>query len=212
MAGLNYLDFKNRVLMLINQYSMAGDDIALSYNNQADYVAKIPALLNSAQNYLATTTRPIYASLRLDWDRAEVREGFYIFTMPSDFWQMVGRGIPVLKAGELTMYHNYRWFGKDRMLIPAKDRAEMEVQYYRYPKEVPAEPVDTFALDNEVDAQDAAAYYVAANLVMQDNAFAYSSLYNEFESRRQQMQERPQTEYDRVEDLYGNPGDGCYGV
>jgi hypothetical protein len=77
---------------------------------------------------------------------------------------------------------------------------------------VPAEPADTFALDNEVDAQDAAAYYVAANLVMQDNAFAYSSLYNEFESRRQQMQERPQTEYDRVEDLYGNPGDGCYGV
>lgn len=209
---MTYLDFKNRVLMLINQYTMAGADIALSYNNQADYVKKIPSLLNSALRYLATTNRPIYACQPLDWDAAEEREGFFIFKMPEDFWQLLGRGIPVLKAGELTMYHNYRWMGRDRMVIPAKDRAEMDLHYYRYPKVVPTKPDDNYELDGEVDAQEAAAYYVAANLVMHDNAFAYSALYNEFESRRQQMYERPQTEYDRIEDLYGNPGDGVYGV
>lgn len=210
---MQYLDFKNRVLMLINQYSIAGEDIALSYNNQEDYVLRIPALLNTAQRYLATTTKPIYASTELNWDEAEKRDGFYIFTMPSDFYQLVGRGIPVLKNGEFTMYHRYRWMGRDKMVIPAKDRAEgMEVHYHRYPVDVPNDPVDTFELDNEPDAQEAAAYYVAAYLVMFDNSFGYSALYNEFESRRQQMFERPQTEYDRIEDMYGNPGDGLYGV
>ena len=95
--------------MLINHYTIAGNDIALAYNNQDDYILRIPSLLQSAQQYLATTTRPIYAELPLNWDTAEKREGFDIFTMPDDFWQMVGRGIPVLRQGEFTMYHRYRW-------------------------------------------------------------------------------------------------------
>lgn len=209
---MQYLDFKNRVLMLINQYSIAGESIALSYNNQDDYVLRIPALLNSAQRYIATTAKPIYASMPLDWEVAEQRDGFYIFTMPEDFWQLVGRGIPVLKNGEFTMYHRFRWMGRDKLVIPAKDKATMEVHYHRYPVDVPNDPRDDFELDNEADAQEAAAYYVAAYLAMFDNSFAYSALYNEFESRRQQMVERPQTEYDRIEDMYGNPGDGLYGV
>ena len=209
---MQYLDFKNRVLMLINQYTIASENIALSYNNQEDYVLKIPGFLNSAQRYLATTTRPIYASMHLDWDAAERREGFYVFTMPEDFWQLVGRGLPMLKNGEFKMYHRYRWMGKDQIVIPAKDKADMEVHYHRYPVDVPADPADDFELDNTPDAQEAAAYYVAAYLIMHDNAFAYSALYNEFESRRQQMYEKPQTEYDSVEDIYGNPGDGLYGV
>lgn len=209
---MQYLDFKNRVLMLINQYSIAGESVALSYNNQDDYVARIPGLLNSAQRYLATTTRPIYATMHLDWDAAKQRDGFYIFTMPDDFWQLVGRGLPVMKNGEFKMYHRYRWMGKNQMVIPATDKAPMEVHYHRYPVDIPSNPADDFELDNEMDAQEAAAYYVAAYLTMQDNAFAYSALYNEFESRRQQMYEKPQTEYDRVEDMYGNPGDGLYGV
>ncbi len=209
---MQYLDFKNRVLMLINQYSIAGEDIALSYNNQEDYVLRIPALLNTAQRYLATTTKPIYSSTELNWDEAEKRDGFYIFKMPSDFYQLVGRGIPVLKNGEFTMYHRYRWMGRDKMVIPAKDKAPMEVHYHRYPVEIPQDPADELELDNAADAQEAAAYYVAAYLIMHDNAFAYQALYNEFEARRQQMYERPQTEYDRIEDIYGTPGSGLYEV
>lgn len=209
---MNYGDFKNRVLMLMNQYSIAGNDIALYYNNQADYVLKIPALLESAQRYLATTTRPIYAEFPLDWETADCKEGFCIFTMPEDFWQLIGRGIPVMKDGEFKMYHRYRWIGRNKLAIPERDKADMSVHYYRYPISVPAKPDDAYELDNEPDAQEAAAYYVAANLVMHDNAFAYSALYNEFEARRQQMYEKPQAEYDSIEEIYGNPGDGCYGV
>ena len=198
--------------MLINHYTIAGNDIALAYNNQDDYILRIPSLLQSAQQYLATTTRPIYAELPLNWDTAEKREGFYIFTMPDDFWQMVGRGIPVLRQGEFTMYHRYRWMGRNKLVIPMSDKADMTIHYHRYPVDVPADPRDDFELDNSPDAQEAAAYYVAANLMMHDNAFAYSALYNEFENRRQQMFERQQTEFDHIEDLYGNPGDGVYPV
>ena len=209
---MNYGDFKNRVLMLINQYTIAGNEIALSYNNQDDYVLRIPSLLDSCQRYLATTTKPIYAEFPLDWADAEEKEGFYIFTMPDDFYQLIGRGIPTMKNGQFKMYHRYRWMGRKKLVIPCKDKGEMTVHYHRYPVAVPADPADDFQLDNEPDAQEAAAYYVAANLVMYDNAFAYSALYNEFESRRQQMFERPQAEYESVEELYGNPGDGVYSV
>lgn len=209
---MTYLEFKNKVLELINQRTIAGNEIALSYNNQDDYVLRIPALLNSVQQALATTTRPLYASMRLDWDKAEKRDGFYIFTMPDDFWQMVGRGIPVLKSGQFTMYHRYRWMGRNKLVIPAKDKAEMEIHYHRFAVPVPADPEDDYKLDLMPDAEEAAAYFVAANLVIHDNAFLYSALYNEYEARRLQMFERPQTEYDHIEDVYGNPGDGVYGV
>lgn len=209
---MNYGDFKTRVLMLLNQHTIAGNEIALSYNNQDDYVLRIPNLLNAALRYLATTTRPIYAEYPLDWDKAEKKDGFYIFTMPDDFWQLVGRGIPVIRSGRFVMYHKYRWYGRKKLVIPAADRGDMTVQYYRYPVEVPAVPANDFALDGEPDALEAAAYYVAANLAMHDNAFLYSALYNEFESRRQQMTERPQAEYEDMEDVYITPGEGVYGV
>lgn len=209
---MNYLEFKNRVLDLLNQRTIAGNDVALSYNNQADYVLRIPGLLDSAQKALATTVKRIYAEFPLDWDAAEQRNGFYIFTMPADFFEMVGRGIPVMCNGEFKMYHRYRWMGRNKLVIPAADKADMVVHYHRYPEVVPAKPADDFMLDNEPDAQDAAVYYVASNLVVHDNAFLAAQFYNEYETRRVQMVERPQTEFESIEDLYGNPGDGLYGV
>ena len=43
---MNYHEAENMVLKLIDRYSVAGTPMALSYNNQADFVAKIPALLD----------------------------------------------------------------------------------------------------------------------------------------------------------------------
>ena len=198
--------------MLMHQYSIDGAEIAPTYNGQADILNRIPVLLDSAQRLLATTTRPIPAELPLVWDSAEQKEGFYIFTLPDDLWQLSGQGIPLLREGTFTRYRGYHRVGRDRLAIPAADRGEMTLQYHRYPVPVPMEPDDDFLLDNDEDAQDAAAYYVAAMLLLHENAFGYSALYNEFESRRQQMMPRRMTEYDRVGDLYGTPGDGFYQV
>ena len=49
---MTYGELKNRVLQYIFSYSIAGDEIQLSYNNQEDYVKQIPGLLNSAQTYI----------------------------------------------------------------------------------------------------------------------------------------------------------------
>lgn len=52
---------KDATLKLINQYSIAGGVVALSYNNQADYIARIVPLINDAQMEIAKTVRRIPA-------------------------------------------------------------------------------------------------------------------------------------------------------
>ena len=198
--------------MLMHQYSVAGAEIAPDYNDRADLLTRIPILLDSAQKYLATTTRPIPAELPLLRETAEQKEGFFIFTLPDDLWQLSGKGIPLLKDGTFIRYRGYHRVGRDKLASPTGDMGEMVVQYHRYPVPVPLQPDEDFLLDNVEDAQDAAAYYVAAMLLLHDNPFAYSALYNEFESRRQQMTPRRSTEYDHIEDIYGTPGDGLYQV
>ena len=46
-------------------------------------------------------------------------------------------------------------------------------------------------------------YYVAAHLVMEDDAFRYASLYNEFENKVARMTPAPYTEIQEVYDAYG---------
>ena len=60
---MNYAWARDFALELINQYSVAGDPVLLSYNNQADYLARIPKLLDDAQNLVATTVRRIRATV-----------------------------------------------------------------------------------------------------------------------------------------------------
>ena len=54
---MTYGQMRDRILMLLNQYSIAGGKIKVTYNNQADYLARVPAAVNDALVYLATTAR-----------------------------------------------------------------------------------------------------------------------------------------------------------
>jgi hypothetical protein len=58
---MNYKWARDYTLELINQYSIAGAVTPESYNNQADYLARIPKMLNDAQIYVATTAGKIRA-------------------------------------------------------------------------------------------------------------------------------------------------------
>ena len=49
---MNYGQVKKASLELIFSESIAGDPIALSYNNQADYVRMIPRLVNDGMMYI----------------------------------------------------------------------------------------------------------------------------------------------------------------
>ena len=58
---MTYGELKNRVLELIFSYSVAGSQIPATYNNQADYIAMIPGLVNNGQMDIATSVKRIPA-------------------------------------------------------------------------------------------------------------------------------------------------------
>ena len=76
------------------------------------------------------------------------------------------------------------------------------LEYFRYPSLLGVNPMDEASLDNTLEAQMALPYYVAAHLVMHDNAFAYQALYNEFEAKLARLGEQLQAEPTVVEDSY----------
>ena len=45
---MTYGQVRDHVLMLLNQYTIAGSAVEPSYNNQQDYLARIPALVSTA--------------------------------------------------------------------------------------------------------------------------------------------------------------------
>ena len=60
-----YRELKNQVLKLLNQYTMAGAAVSDLYNNQMDYINRIPGLANDAMMEIATTVRKIPATMEL---------------------------------------------------------------------------------------------------------------------------------------------------
>ena len=57
-------------------------------------------------------------------------------------------------------------------------------------------------VNTETEAQEAVPYYVAAHLVMQDDAFRYATLFNEYTAKKDSMIELPSTEPSTVQDVY----------
>ena len=62
---MTYGQMRDRVLMLLNQYSIAGGKIRVTYNNQADDLTRVPGAVNEALVYLATTAKekPVMAEV-----------------------------------------------------------------------------------------------------------------------------------------------------
>lgn len=199
---MNYAWARDFTLQLINQYSVAGQTVVPSYNNQADYIARIPILLDDAQVYVATTVRRIREVLPFEQLVPTYMRGWEIYDLPEDCWQISGGGLIRFTGPKIQRYHKYRMLGSNRIAIPEGLRGVLELEYFRRPRLLGTAPVDTDELDNTVEVQMALPYYVAAHLVMYDNAFAYSALMNEFETKMERLYELPQTELTITEDVY----------
>ena len=297
-------------LQLINQYSIAGTPVSSGYNNQQDYLLRIPLLVNDAQNYIATTARKIFAEYvfvqnptknlldgdmykqRLHTDQdivftASVAKAYYFevsgpasvkveangslvrqidvtpttrgflayrgitsqaatititftgtkpysirniaiyaetyateaevpayvrfneYTMPDDFFQLCGRGIPVNTDTGFVLSREYKWRGRKTLIVDASATGEWKVDYYRYPTKIEQGTSLTTELDNVPEAQMCIPYYVASHLVYQDDPERSRQLRNEFEVRLSRIQDEIQTEVNPIEDVYGLGG-GCY--
>ena len=199
---MNYAWARDFTLQLINQYSVSGQEVLPSYNNQADYIARIPALLDDAQVYVATTVRRIREVVPFSQLLPSYMPGWEIYDLPEDCWQISGGGLIRFAGPKIQRYHKYRMLGSKQIAIPEGLRGELELEYFRRPKLLGTSPADSDELDNTVEAQMALPYYVASHLVMYDNAFAYSALMNEFETKLERLYELPQTELTITEDVY----------
>ena len=200
---MNYKRARDFTLQLINQYSVAGQRIADTYNNQTDYLNRIPALLNDAAMQAATTTAPIRELDSLKNLRCDENGAWLTYTMPENCWQLCSGGLIQYDGETFRRFHRYHPVGRNKIAVPRDLTGEVQVEYLRYPRLLGADPKDEDELDNTTAVQMALPYYAAAQLVMQDDAFAFSALSTEFETRLARLAERPHTDLCTVEDAYG---------
>ena len=99
---MTYGQMRDRVLMLLNQYSIAGGKIRVTYNNQADYLTRVPGAVNEALVYLATTARRLRKVRQLE--EAERTGTWRVFALPEDCWQVCSGGV-------------FRLLGEDRLAV-----------------------------------------------------------------------------------------------
>lgn len=208
---MTYGQVKKASLQLIFSESIAGDPIASSYNNQADYERMIPRLVNDCMMYIATSVKKIPAMCPLEDLYVDTsNENFDIFTLPDDCFEMMNGGLVLQHKmndfGEIAnrVHKNYRLYGGNQLWLPKGQGANLYVEYWRYPEMLPDEPDDNAALDNTPDTHACIPYWVAAQAVMYDDAFRHATLYNTFEDRISRLKPNPTFIEDaRVQDVYG---------
>jgi len=199
---MTYGEMKELVLQLLNRYSVAGETVPLTYNDQADAVARIPALTRDALYYLATTVRRLRTVAELA--EPEMLGSQLVYDLPEDCYQLAGGVLRILPDGTVRRERNCRVLGGRQLLVPGAWTGRLLVEYFRYPAVPVGIPEEDDFLDCPPEAQAAVAYYVAAHLSMEDNPYLYSALYNEFERKAALLQEGQTLECGGTEDVYGD--------
>ena len=206
---MDYKWAKDYTLQLINQYSISGTEVPVSYNDQMDYILRIPKLLNNAQIHVATTTGKIRTAVPLENLERRIGGEWHLYTMPDDFWHLCAGGLIIQGADAVPeRVNSVRIIGSNQLAVPRGINGNAFVEYYRMPSLLSDKPKDTDELDNTVSAQMILPYYAAAHLVMQDNQYAYQSLMNEFETRLSRLAPPLAAVCDTVGDDYGTDGWG----
>ena len=200
---MNYKFIREQVLKLLNQYSVAGSQVDSDYNNQMDYLQKIPALTNDAMLEIATTVRRIPSVVRLaDLDAEDIGKELR-YALPEDFYQFKSGDVVKTDDGKILHTNRYSLYGKNYLVVPKDEVGEYSITYYRYPKLLDEVPADDDELDNTVETHFAIPFYVASFLVSQDDAFLCALFNNKYEDKLSKMIPDISAEIDTVQDVYG---------
>ena len=200
---MKYGDIKREVLSHINQYTMTGSEVAPSYNNQADYINRIPVFFNEGIMNIRTLVKPEPVVYPLTG--GEIYGDMFRCQLPDDLWHVRTGGVSVFRDGRYHKTNQYLLQGRDFILTPVSNSDLYVVEYYRYPNQLPLDSslTDDYELEEDPEVLHAAAFYAAANLVMQEDEFAYASLYNDYESRLGRISPGVTAEVQPVDDAYG---------
>ena len=196
---MTYGVMKDFVLQLLNTYSVAGSKVAQTYNDQADLIARIPALTRDGLLYVTTTVRRLRAVTELVCP--ETVGDMHIFDLPDDCYQLCG-GLLRVDGDGVHRVRNYQVLAGRRVILPKFQDGVWLAEYFRYPAVPAGIPEDDDFLDCPPEAQSAVAYYVAAHLAMEDNNYLHGALYNEFEMKLLRLQEGQFLECGVTEDVY----------
>ena len=200
---MNYGQVKDQVLKLLNQYTRAGVPVADTYNNQQDYIERIPGLVNDAMMEIATTVRKIPAVLTLASLPQVVVGEQARYELPEDFYQFVSGGVVTTTTGELLHTNCYATQGRKTLLVPKEEAGNYAISYYRYPTLLSDKPDDKDELDNEPETHHAIPFYVASFLVSHDDAFLCSLFSNKYADKLANMFAGITAEVRPVDDAYG---------
>lgn len=152
---MTYRQLKDNILRLINQYSIAGNKVSTTYNNQQDYINRIPPLVNDGLVYIATTARRLREVVDLS-NPAEMGK-WLVYTLPDDFWQLCPSGIIYVDAnGNVSRTSRYKLMGENKVAVPKPGR-EIKVEYFRYPVLLRDAPEDGDFIDCPIEVQSALA-------------------------------------------------------
>ena len=214
MAKMTIAQCKSAVYQLINQYSIAGTEVPLTYNDQADNNNRMLNLINDAQMTIATTSRPIEETYTIEVPEKPLSERTLELEkeMPDDFIYALGVYFKPnfgdrrwIRVPERTIdMDGYKWIGHRHFLYPDRPAGTWKIEYARYPQRYDSTTPETTELDNEPDTHEAIPYYVAALLLLDENPYAYSSLHNLWETKLTRLGYKPpHATSTRVADVYG---------
>ena len=185
---------------------MAGEEVSPAYNNQADYLRRLPSLLDDGQMLIATTVRPITEVMELKPYAASLMGAWLRFILPEDLYRLSGRGLAVVQGGDCFRSHEYQLIGSAALLVPESLFGSVALEYYRYPCLFGTDPEEDACADNTPDTHALLPYYAAAHLAMHDDSFLYASLLNEFEARLERLRMPATAQRASVRDYYGGFG------
>ena len=104
-----------------------------------------------------------------------------------------------------SRYNHYRLFGGNKLLLPkgVAEKYNLILEYNKRGVPVPENVPDSYVLRNPDEVNELLPFYIAAWCVIYDDAFRYSALYNEFETRLGRLQpNQTYVEYTTVGDVY----------
>lgn len=142
---MTYGQVRDASLKLFNQYSLAGKDIAESYNNQADYLRRIPELVDDAMWEISSGPRRIRAAKKLEPERGKDEGPYLRYTLPDDLLDIIPGGLFTYRGDQrhdLPWDHMHYQTGYDRLderriLLPREwERQEIWLEYYRRPRSI----------------------------------------------------------------------------
>ena len=207
---MTYKYVENQVLKLLNQYTIAGTGVADTYNNQKDYLLRIPSLVNDAMMEIATTVRKIQVVTPLcDLECIRCDDQECWFVMPDDFFMLKSGDTVRTHAGRTVHVQVVSQLGQNILIVPkgpAQDRCDMIiVVYFRYPELLDEDRANVdpdTELDNTPDTHLAIPYYVAGVLAMHDDPFLCSTLMNGYEDKLAKMMPPVTADVHPVQDAY----------